>query len=233
MVVGKKAGTCSITGMVNNQKTSCAITVTGSTLPQGWSYDELNAPPIPGAVLVSGTRFTLTGCGHAMTSFWERVRDQGVFASKPVTGETELTAQLTNLAPDVGGRSYQGDNRPPTASGLMIRESLSEAAGRYFLVQVEASGNVVCRWRSSKVGDQDDKEIKQLGKMPLPTHLKLRKKADEIQVFTSTDAKDWGEPRLTYSATFGGESRIGLFVCSGNPVASSTATFENVVISSW
>ena len=230
MVVGRKAGTCSVIGMVEDQKTSCAITVNGSTLPEGWSYDELNAPAIPGAVLVSGTKFTLTGCGHAMTSWWERVRDQGVFASKPVTGETHLTVQLTALAPHVGGRTYNGDNRPPTATGLMIRESLGEAASRYFLVQVEASGNLVCRWRS-KTGDQDDNETKQLGKVSLPAHLRLSRKGTDIQVFTSTDGKDWGGPRMTHSAAFGGESRIGLFVCSRNTFASSTASFENVEIS--
>ncbi len=229
MVIGKKAGTCSVTGVVDNQKTSCAITVTRSTLPEGWSYNELNAPPIPGAVLISGTTFSLTGAGHAMTSWWERIRDQGVFVSKPVTGENQLTAQLTSLAPHVGGRTYQGDNRPPTASGLMIRESLSDAASRYFLVQVEASGNLVCRWRS-KAGDQDDNETKQLGKVSLPAHVRLNRNGDDIQVFTSTDGKDWGGPRITHSAKFGEESRIGLFVCSGNPVASSTATFENVAI---
>ena len=231
MVIGKKAGTCSVIGMVEDQKMSCAITVNGSTLPEGWSYDELNAPAIPGAVLVSGTKFTLTGCGHAMTSWWERVRDQGVFASKPVTGETHLTVQLTDLAPHVGGRTYNGDNRPPTATGLVIRESLSEAASRYFLVQVEASGNLVCRWRS-KTGDQDDNETKQLGKVSLPAHLRLSRKGTNIQVFTSTDGKDWGGPRMTHSAAFGGESRIGLFVSSGNTFASSTATFENVAVTS-
>ena len=231
MVIGKKAGTCSVTGMVEDQKTSCAVTVTDSTLSEGWSYNELNAPPIPGAVLVSGNKFSLTGAGHAMTSWWERIRDQGVFVSKPVTGETQLTAQLTDLAPHVGGRTYHGDNRPPTASGLMIRESLSEAASRYFLVQVEASGNIVCRWRS-KAGDQDDNETKQLGKVSLPAHLRLSRNGDDILLFTSTNGKDWSEPRMTHSVKFGGESRIGLFVCSGNPVASSTATFENVAITS-
>ena len=166
-----------------------------------------------------------------MTSWWERIRDQGVFVSKPVTGETQLTAQLTSLAPHVGGRTYHGDNRPPTASGLMIRESLSEAASRYFLVGVEASGNLVCRWRS-KTGDQDDNETKQLGKVLLPAHLRLSRHGDHIQVFTSTNGKDWGEPRMSHSAKFVGESRIGLFVSSGNTFASSTATFENVAISS-
>ena len=230
MVIGKKAGTCSVTGMVGNQKTSCAITVTGSTLPEGWAYNELNTPPIPGAVLVSGTKFTLTGSGHAMTSWWERIRDQGVFASKSLTGNVQLTAQLASLAPHVGGRTYNGDNRPPTASGLMIRESLSEAASRYFLVQVEASGNLVCRWRD-KTNDQDDNQSKELGKVSLPVHLKMSRNGNDIQVFTSTDGKEWGEPRMTHSAPFGGESRIGLFVCSGNTFASSTANFGNVKIS--
>ena len=231
MIVGKKAGACTVSAGADNQKATSAITVTGSTLPEGWSYNELNAPPIPGAVIVSGAKFNLTGCGHAMTSWWERVRDQGVFVSKLITGETQLTAQLTDLAPHVGGRTYNGDNRPPTASGLMIRESLNEAASRYFLVQVEASGNLVCRWRS-KTGDQDDNETKQLGKASLPLHLKLSQKGSNIQVFTSSDGKDWGEPRMTHLAAFGGASRIGLFVCSGNTFASSTATFENVAVSS-
>ena len=231
MVVGKKAGTCTVTGSVDGQKASCAVTITKSTVPDGWSYDELNFPAIPGSLVVSEGKFRLTGCGHAMTSWWERVRDQGVFSSKAATGDVQLTAQLTELAPHVGGPTYSRDTRPPTASGLMIRESLTEAAGRYFLVQVEASGNLVCRWRN-KTGDQDDNQSKELGKVSLPLHLKLSRKGDEIQVFTSADGKDWGEPRMSHSATLGGESRIGLFVCSGNTFASSTATFDNVGLSS-
>jgi hypothetical protein len=229
IVVGKKAGSCSVTGSVDGQKTSCAITITESTLPESWSYDELNAPPIPGAILVSGDKFSLTGCGHAMTSWWERVRDQGVFTSRAASSNVELVTQLAELAPHVGGPSHSHDHRPPTASGLMIRESLSEAASRFFLVQVEAPGKLICRWRS-KTGDQDDNQSKELGKVTLPTFLRLVRKGDDIQVFTSTDGKDWGAPRMTHSQQFGEGSRIGLFVCSGNTFASSTATFEHVAI---
>jgi hypothetical protein len=113
----------------------------------------------------------------------------------------------------------------------MIRESLEEAASRFFLVQVEASGNLVCRWRE-KTGDQDDNQSKELGKVALPIHLKLTLRGKEIQVFTSTDGKDWGEPRMSHAATFGNASRLGLFVCSGNTFASSTATYENVALHS-
>jgi hypothetical protein len=230
MVVGKKPGTCTVTALIENLKQTCAVTVTASTLPDGWRYDELNTPPIPGSVLVANGTITLTGCGHAMTSWWERIRDQGVFVSKPITGEVEIFARLTSLAPNVGGpNTYQWDNRPPTATGLMIRESLTEKCGRYLLVQVEASGNLVCRWRD-KTGDQDDNKKKDLGKVVLPIHLRLVQTTKEIQVFTSADGQNWGEPRMSHTASFDAQSRIGLFVCSGNTFSSTTAVFDTVKV---
>jgi len=201
------------------------VTVLPSTLPAAWRYDELNRPAIPGAISVAENVFTLTGCGHAMTAFWERVRDQGTFVSQPVTGDAAISARLTSLAPNVGGLSYKGDSRPPSVAGLMIRESLTEKCGRYVLIQVEASGSLVCRWRN-KSGDQDDNQKKDLGKVTLPIHLKLVRAGEQTQVFTSTNGSDWGEPRMVLPTTFDDQSRVGLFVCSGNTFASTTAIFE-------
>ncbi len=90
MVVGKRPGTCTVTATIDKAKQTCTVTVTPSMLPTGWSYNELNTPPIPGSITVVDGKFTLTGCGHAMTSWWERVRDQGVFVSKTVTGDAEI-----------------------------------------------------------------------------------------------------------------------------------------------
>jgi len=227
VVVGKKPGTCTIIAMIDKVQQTCAVTVVPSTLPAAWSYDELNAPIIPGSISVAGGTFTLTGCGHAMTSFWERVRDQGTFVSKPVTSDIAISARLTSLAPNVGGPAYQWDNRPPSVAGLMIRESLGEKGGRYVLIQVEASGSLVCRWRN-KSGDQDDNQKKELGKFTLPIHLKLVQAGGQTQLFTSTDGRAWGEPRMILPTTFDGQSRVGLFVCSGNTFASTTATFDSV-----
>jgi len=227
MVVGKKPGTCTLTAMIDNVRQTCAVTVVASTLPAGWQYDELNAPVIPGAISVAGGVFTLTGCGHAMTSFWERMRDQGAFVSRPVAGEVSLSARLTSLAPSIGGPSHQWDPRPPSVAGLMIRESLTEQCGRYRLIQVEASGSLVCRWRD-KSGDQDDNQKKDLGMVTLPIHLKLVQAGGQTQVFASADGRDWGEPRMILPATFDDHSRVGLFVCSGNSFASTTAIFDSV-----
>ena len=230
VVVGKKPGVCTVTATLGHAQQPCAVTVTPSTLPSGWSYDELNAPPIPGAAAVADGKFTLTGCGHAMTSWWERVRDQGVFVSQAVAGDAQISARLTSLAPNVGGPVYQWDNRPPSASGLMIRESLAEKCGRYLLVQVEASGHLVARWRD-KTGDQDDNQKKDLGKVTLPIHLKLAQVGRQIQVFASADGQSWGEPRLSHPAVLGEKGRIGLFVCSGNTFVSTTAEFDAVTVS--
>ena len=81
----------------------------------------------------------------------------------------------------------------------MIRESLTEKCGRYLLIQVEASGNLVCRWRD-KTGDQDDNQKKDLGKVTLPIHLKLVQTGKEIRVFASADGQNWGEPRMSLAA---------------------------------
>ncbi len=227
IVAGKKAGACTVTANIGNVRRTCEVTVTPSTLRPDWSFDEIGSPPIPGAVAVAGGRFTLTGCGHSMTSWWQRVRDQGAFVSKSLADAGVLSARLTNLGPNVGGPAYQWDHRPPTAAGLMLRESLSEPSSRYFLVQVEASGNLVCRWRD-KTGDVDDNQRKELGKVSLPLHLKLVTKDQQIQVFRSKDGNDWDGPLISRTAAFDETSRLGLFTCSGNTFSSTTAIFEAV-----
>jgi inosine-uridine nucleoside N-ribohydrolase len=217
IVVGKKPGTCIVTAVIDKVRQSCAVTVVPSTLPAGWRYDELNAPNIPGGISVADGTFALTGCGHAMTAF---------FVSRPVTGDG-ISARLTSLAPNVGGPSYQWDNRPPSVAGLMIRESLTEKCAHYLLIQVEASGSLVCRWRN-KSGDQDDNQKKDLGKVMLPIYLRLAQTGGQTQIFTSIDGRAWGEPRMNLPTTFDAQSRVGLFVCSGNTFSSTTGVFDSV-----
>jgi hypothetical protein len=231
VVVGKRPGKCVVTATTDGQRQVCAVTVNPTTLPVGWRYDELGGPAIPGSIRVSDETFHLTGCGHAMTSWWERVRDQGAFASRAVKGDVGVAVRLANLPSNVGGpNAYPHDSRPPTASGLMIRESLTESCGRYFLVQIESTGSIVCRWRD-KTGDQDDNQSKVLGKATLPLHLKLVQRGKVIEVFTSADGTQWGEPRMFHSATFDATGRIGMFTCSGNGFVSATAVFDCVSVS--
>ena len=228
IVAAKRSGTCTITASIGKVRQTSAVTVTPTTLPAGWIYDELGAPPIPGSVSVADGRFTLTGCGHAMTGFWERRRDQGLYVSQAIAGDTAISARLTSLAPNVGGPAYQWDSRPSTAAGLMLRESLAEGCGRYALIQVEATGKLVFRWRD-EVGP-DESRAKELGQVTLPIHLKLTRAGQQIRIFTSADGQHWGEPLMTHTTTFDGQSRLGLFTCSGNTFASTTAEFESVTV---
>ena len=226
MLAGKKPGTCTVTAMIGDTKRVCTVTVTPSTRPDGWRYDELNDPPIPGSFADNDGKFVIAGCGHAMTSWWERVRDQSVFINKPIADDIEISARLLSLSRSAGGPNA---NRPSTSSGLMLRESLSEKCSRYVLLQVETSGTLVCRWRD-KSGDQDDNQMKALGKVSLPIHLKLLRSGNETQLFTSVDGRDWGEPRMSRKGSFDRESRVGLFVCSGNSFTSTTAEYDSVRI---
>ncbi|MEN9283100.1 MAG: hypothetical protein RLZZ179_593 [Verrucomicrobiota bacterium] len=223
-IVGRSPGNATLTASVEGVRQTIAVTVVPGSLPAGWRFDELGTPALPGAVTFHDGQFRITGCGHAMTAFWERRRDQGAFVSRPIDGDSEISACLDSLAPDTGGPAYQWDNRPPTAAGLMLRESVEDPLSRYLLVQVEASGKLVARWRD-RPGDQDDNQVETLGRAELPVHLRLVREGTVIRIFTSTDGMHWGDPRATHTATFGPQARAGLCVCSGNAFATSTAVF--------
>jgi len=50
----------------------------------------------------------------------------------------------------------------------------------------------------------------------------------QTQVFTSTNGRDWDEPLMILSTIFDDQSRVGLFVCSGNTFAATTAVFDTI-----
>ena len=228
IISAKNPGTCTITAAVGEVRQICQVEVTDSTLPAEWSFAELGIPPIPGCAMVTEGRFSLTGCGHAMTGFWERVRDQGSYLSQAVSGDVTLSACLMSLAPDVGGPSYPWDSRPSTAAGVMLRESSTEGCGRYALLEVQATGKLVFRWRD-KPGP-DESHVKEFGKVTLPLYLKLTRKGQQIEGFSSPDGRNWSAPLMTHPTSFSAENRLGFSVSSGNTFASSTAVFESVIL---
>ena len=231
IVSAKRPGTCTITATVDKVTQKCSVTVSASTLPKEWSYDELGNPPIPGSTTWAKDVLTLTGCGHDITSWWDRTFDQGMFVSRALPADCELTACLASLGPDVGGPNYPSARRSPSVAGLMIREDLAQARGRFLLVEAGSDGGLECRWRN-KTDDANENQQKRLtspGKLPL--HLKLAKTVTQIRVYASTDGKAWGEPLMTLDAAFGEKDRIGAFVSSGHTFASTTATFSAVKLS--
>lgn len=223
VVSGKKIGSCTVTAQIGGRSVPCEVTVGPSTLPPPWSFDEINAPPLPGAVGVADGTFTITGCGHGLTSWWDRVKDQGVFVNQVVSGDVELSARLVGLSHRMGNEHHA------TASGLLLKESL-QPRSRNIHLQVDASGQLICRWRDKPEEESSGSQMAKLGKVTLPVHLKIRRSGGNVQVFTSADGKDWGEPRLTHPSAFSGECRAGLFVCSGTLPASSTATLDSVTL---
>jgi len=229
VVVGKASGTATLTASAGGVKQVSTVTVTPSQLPAGWSFTELSHPPVPGAVGKDGETFVITGSGHAISAHWERVRDQGAYLHRPAGDSITLAGRMRELAPNVGGPAYAHDYRPATAAGLMLRESLNDPLSRFILIQVAASGKLTARWRE-KTGDQDDNQSEDLGTVELPLHLKLVRKGESIELLTSPDGRNWGEPKFTRGMPFGPGAAVGMFVCSGNTFASSTARFDEVRI---
>lgn len=226
VVDGKGPGTARITASVGDVKQVAAVSVTPSPLPAGWSFTELAKPPMPGGVGMDGDTFVITGSGHAMSAFWERVRDQGAYLHRPASTGISFAARLRAVSPNVGGPAYPWDSRPSSASGLMLRESLAEPLSRFILIQAEASGKLVARWRDTI--SQDDNQTQQLGIVDFPVHLKIDRKGEFVELHTSADGQQWGEPLFRRKMPFDEGSSIGMFVCSGNTFATTTAWFDSV-----
>lgn len=227
VVSARAPGVAIVTARAGGRRAEVRVEVTPSPLPAGWDHDELASPAMPGAVVVKGGDHSLTASGHAMTAFWERVRDQGGYLHRAAGGDFVLAARLHALGPDAGGPAYPWDSRPATAAGLMVRESLAEPLSRFLLIQVEASGKLVARWRDTV--SQDDNQVRELGEVALPVHLKLVRKGGVVQAYTSADGKAWGEAKFSREMPFAAGARVGMFVCSGNSFVTSTARFDQVV----
>ena len=225
VVKALKPGTCTVTALAGGKRQTCEVQVAASTLPAGWRCEELGSPAIPAAVSVAGQAFTITGCGDALSSWWSRRMDQGAFVTRAATPDDAIAIRVDSLSANAGGPSYQWDNRPPTATGVMIREPQAQSRGRFFAVQFTAQGTISVRWRD-KTDDSDDSNQAELLKKEatkLPVHLKLVRAAAAVEVYASTDGKTWGEPLMRHKAVYGDGSSIGMYVCSGNSFVSSTA----------
>jgi len=226
IVAGRREGTCVISVATEDGKQSatCQVTVKPTTLPAPWTFQEINAPFVPGSVAVAGGEFTITGGGDGVRSWWERVKDQFTFVSQEVSGDCQLSARLTALSNNACKRNQS------SLAGLMLRES-TYARSKYFMVSVTPAGELDCSWRDKTDQETDYKrQSLKLGKVTLPVYLKIERSGDVLNVYKSADGTDWGMAIGTHTSAFQNPCLAGLFVTSANNATTSTARFEKVVL---
>lgn len=217
MVFGVSAGTCTVTATSRDgaKVATSQVTVTPTTLPAGWTYEEVNRPPVPGEALFHQGRFTLTGGGMGIGRWWQRNWDQFALVSQRQQGDCAVSARLT----------AQTKSGPGALAGLIFRESTAREA-RFVAVGLHPSGELILTWRDSSA---DENPRQKLGKVSLPIYLKLARAGATFGAYTSADGTAWGNPLAQHVGKSAEPSQqVGLWVTANLNPTTSTAQFDQV-----
>ena len=211
-----------------------ALTV-GSPPPSPWTYRDIGdsvldermlgsrsvvairTPGVTGHDAASGT-FTLRGAGTDLNLI-----NQGMtvhFASVPLEGDGSVVARLA----DWQGAAANG------RAGLVMAKSLNPFD--QMAATVLGAGGTVQFFRRPRVAFRPDTTDGPTG-VTAPIWLQLKREADTFSAATSTDGETWtpiGEPHAI-PALGAAPYQVGLAVVSGDPLALSTAVFDQVSVS--
>jgi len=217
VVFGIGTGTCTVNAVTRDgQKTAaCQVTVTPSTLPPLWVYEEVNSPHVPGCAIYRDGTFAITGGGMAIQRWWLRVWDQFALVSQRTPGDCAITARVAT----------QTVSSPEAMAGLMFRETLARDS-RFVMLGISPNRELFLTWRH---GPNDEGPRLKLGKYELPIYLKLERQGSNFTAYASRDGVSWGKPLGSHAGELSREPiRAGLCVTAHNNPTTSTATFDHV-----
>jgi PKD repeat protein len=179
-------------------------------LPAPWAGEDVGAPALAGSSGYTGSSetFTVAGSGNDV---WADA-DQLHFVHRPLAGDGVLTARLLGQTP----------TDPWAKAGLVIKQSAVAGAPYSFLAVTPGNG---IHLQYDFTGDQSPG-----GPAPgLPVWLRLTRTGDTVTAETSPDGTTWTTVGAT-TLSFTGPAEIGLAVTAHNGTALSTATFDNLTL---
>ena len=157
----------------------------------------------------SGGVFTVNGGG---SDIWGST-DQFNYVSQPLTGNGTIVARVTS----------QTNTSTWAKAGVMIKQSTT-AGSAYALLGVTPGNGVAFQYGFNL--------SVAAGGYTFPNGwLKLIRVGTTITAYTSPDGSTWTQVG-TATVSLTDPVTIGMFVCSHNPGALSTATFDNVTVTS-
>ena len=162
--------------------------------------------------------WTVTGLG---SNVWSDTSDDCQFVYRTMTGDCAMVAQVT---------SAQYPNGQAKA-GLMIRDTLTNTfSKRAWVGIVPAATNLLeshLRGWTDVWGGSNRDDISRSHSLGMPYWLKIERRGDMLNTYTSQDGTSWAAGLSGYYANLPATLHIGLFVTSGS-TATNTATFANV-----
>ncbi len=190
-----------------------SLTNVATTLPPPWSHQDIGSVAFVGTAVTNASQFTVTASG---ADIWNTA-DAFQFVYQSLTGDGQITARVTAL-----------QNTDPWAkAGVMFRENVA-AGSRHAFSAVTAGNGIAFQRRTTTDGGS----VSTLGPFTAaPYWVRVVRAGSIFTGYTSPDGTNWtlvGNDTLTMPA----QIYVGLALTAHNNAATTTATFDNVAISS-
>ena len=196
-----------------NDSNPVTFTVTSQPLPSSWLDRDVGQVGSPGTASYASGVFTIQGSGTISGT-----ADAMHFVYEPLSGDDAIVARVV---------SVQGSGTPQ--AGVMIRESLDAGAENGFTGYDPGWYGFAFADRNSTGGSE---AIQAYASMSVPFWVKLVRSGNTFSSYTSTDGVNWVQKGPNATITMVQNVYAGLAVGSYSASAPTTATFDNVSISS-
>src|SRR4029077_13123169 len=195
--------------------TTVSLTVVSAPLPSGWADIDIGPVGPAGSVSFSNGTFTVIGSGQYVWS----IADGFNFAYQALSGDGAIVARVLSASGGAPGQSV----------GLMIRETLTPGStnayalfsgnAQIYLTDRNATGGL-----SSSAGNTTP--------VTLPYWIKLVRTGSSFSAFASPDGVNWSQVGSAQTIAMAPNVFIGLAISSNDNTLLTTATFDNVSITS-
>jgi Glucose/sorbosone dehydrogenases len=181
--------------------------------PPSWVHQDVGAVAAAGGFVDNGSSMTITGSG---ADIWGTA-DEFHFAYRPLNGDGELVARVTNLS----------NAHIWSKVGLMVRESVA-ANSRHGTIFLGAGKGASFQYRTNNggtsAGDNGDNILL------IPRWIRVQRQGNVIRGYFSSDGVNWTQRGTVTLGTLPTSVLIGVAYTSHIDGTIGTATLDNVTL---
>jgi RHS repeat-associated protein len=193
-----------------NESNYVDFTVTTQPLPTGWLDQDIGLVGIAGSATYNSGTFTVNAAGQGVFT----AADQIHFVYQSLSGDGTIVARVVSLP---------GSSSP--MAGVMIRDSLNASSTSAYVDYRSATGYFVVRTTTGAASSNQT-----IASAALAYWVRLVRSGSTFTGYTAPDGVNWTQVGTTQTISMAQNVFIGLAVSSGTASSLSTATIDNVSI---
>ncbi len=181
----------------------------GSTLPAGWTSQDIGSPGVAGSTSASGGTFTVNAGG---SDIWG-ASDQFRYTYQSMSGNGEIIARVASL----------GNTDPWAKAGVMIRNTLA-ADSNHMLMAFTSGMGTAFQGRTAPNTNMN------VAGPATDRWMRLVRSGNTFTAYTSSDGSTWTAVGAPVTLAMNASVYVGLAATSHNNAVTTEAIFDNVTV---